>query len=83
MGRAVSSSDVGQFFSGSDVHVVGNPGFKSGQGGVVRFAIKSKINKTLESGYICVRFPKTEAGIPVQVACRYSGHGPVAEQSNR
>lgn len=69
-GRAVSGSDVGHFLSGSNVHIVGNPSFKSGQGGLVRFAVKSKINKTLESGYICVDFPRTEAGIPRQVACR-------------
>ncbi len=68
-GLAVSGSDVSQFFAGSNVHIVGNPSFKAGQGGVVRFAIKLKINETVEFGNICVRFPSTEAGIPVQVEC--------------
>jgi hypothetical protein len=68
-GKAVSGSDVGRFFDGSNVHIVGNPSFKPGQSGVVRFVIKLKINKILVSGYICVRFPSTEAGIPAQVTC--------------
>jgi hypothetical protein len=68
-GTAVSGSDIGPFFDGSNVHVVGNPTFKPGQGGTVRFAIKLKINGTTASGDICVRFPRTEAGIPVQVDC--------------
>jgi hypothetical protein len=68
-GMAVSGSDVDQFFAGSNVHVVGNPAFKPGQGGIVRFAIKLKINSTTASGYICVRFPRTEAGISMQVDC--------------
>ncbi len=68
-GLAVSGPDVGQFFDGSNVHIVGNPDFKPGQGGVVRFAIKLKINKIVAFADICVRFPSTEAGIPVQVTC--------------
>ena len=68
-GMAVAGTDVGQFFAGSNVHLVGTPAFKPGQGGTVRFAIKLKISGTTASGYICVRFPTTEAGIPIQVDC--------------
>ena len=68
-GLAVSSSDVSHFFVGSNVHIVGNPAFKPGQGGIVRFAFKLNVNRILATGDICVRFPSTEAGIPVQVAC--------------
>ncbi len=68
-GLAVAGSDLVEFFAGSNIHIVGNPHFQPGQGGVVRFAVKMNANKVVASGDICVRFPKTEAGIPIQISC--------------
>jgi hypothetical protein len=68
-GRAVAGADITPFFAGSNIHVVGAPSFKAGQGGVVRFTFKMKTGRSVTSAYVCVRFAKTEAGVPVQVRC--------------
>ena len=69
-GRAVSGADVAQFFNGSNYILLKQPTFRPGQGGVVAITWKLKVNGVLTSSSVCIRFPKTEAGIPVQVACQ-------------
>ena len=68
-GQPVSGTDVVTLFARSGTHILGTPAFKAGLGGVVRFALKLTINKTLAFVRVFVRFPKTEAGIPEQIAC--------------
>lgn len=69
-GRAVSAADITPFFIGSIFKFLKTPTFRAGQGGVVTVIVKMKFNSTLTTSHICIRFPKTEAGIPFQVACK-------------
>jgi hypothetical protein len=69
-GRTVSGADVTQFFIGSNDKFLKTPTFRAGQGGVVTIIVKLKFNSTLTTSQICIQFPKTEAGIPIQVACK-------------
>jgi hypothetical protein len=69
-GRAVSGADITQFFIGSNYKFLKTPTFRAGQGGVVTIIVKLKLNSTLTTSHICIEFPKTEAGIPIQVACK-------------
>lgn len=69
-GRAVSGANVAQFFNGSNYILRQQPTFRAGQGGIVAITWKLKVNGDLTSSVVCVRFPKTEAGIPMQVACK-------------
>lgn len=69
-GRAVSGADITLFFIGSNYKLLKTPTFRAGQGGVVTVIVKMKFNSTLTTSHICIQFPKTEAGIPFQVACK-------------
>jgi hypothetical protein len=69
-GRAVSGANVAQFFNGSNYILRKPPTFRAGQGGIVAITWKLKVNGDLTSSVVCIRFPKTEAGIPIQVACK-------------
>jgi len=68
--RAVSGADITQFFIGSNYKFLKTPTFRAGQGGVVAIIWKMKVNGTLTTSRACIQFPKTEAGIPIQVACK-------------
>jgi hypothetical protein len=69
-GRAVSGADITPFFIGSNYKLLKTPTFRAGQGGVVTVIVKMKFNSTLTTSHICIQFPKTEAGVPFQVACK-------------
>jgi hypothetical protein len=69
-GRAVSGADITPFFNGSNYKFLKTPTFRAGQGGVVTIIWKMKFNGALTISHICVQFAKTEAGIPIQVACK-------------
>ena len=69
-GRAVSGADITHSFIGSNYKVLKTPTFRAGQGGVVAIIWKMKFNGALTTSQACIRFPKTEAGIPIQVACK-------------
>jgi len=70
--RAVSGAVVAQFFLGSDYMFAKIPTFKAGQGGDVAITWKLRVNGVLTNSTVCIQFPKTEAGIPIQVACKLS-----------
>jgi hypothetical protein len=69
-GRAVSGADVVRFFAGGNYRFLKTPTFRAGQGGVVTIIWKMKFNGALTVSNVCIQFPKTEAGIPIQVACK-------------
>jgi hypothetical protein len=68
-GRAVSAADVSKFFVSGNIKLLKLPIFRSGRGGVVTFVAKLNVNGKVTNSNFCVRFPKTVAGIPVQVSC--------------
>ena len=72
-GQAVSGADVAKSFTKSRFHFVTAPAFKAGQGGKVKFVSQLKMTSgsgsVTETVYVCVKFPTTLAGIPIQVHC--------------
>ena len=69
-GRAVAGADVvAAIGSGSTTSLAPKPTFLAGQGGKARFVTKVKMGTTTFTFVICVKFPKTAYGIPLQVAC--------------
>jgi len=71
--RSVSGTDVAKSFLKSRFHFVTAPAFKAGQGGKVTFVSQFKMtsgsNSVTEIVHVCVTFPTTLAGIPIQVHC--------------
>ena len=71
--RSVTGADVVKAAASTKWNLVPKPTFTSGQGGLVKFTRKLQFTspkKTpLVTVSICVLFPKTAYGIPVQVAC--------------
>jgi hypothetical protein len=69
-GEAVSGSDVVAAAAQYELTVAPKPTFAAGAGGVVKFGTLVEMSPNLKfTVHICVRFPKTEYGIPQQVAC--------------
>jgi len=69
-GKAVSGADVVTANRPALLMLVGEPTFAAGEGGQVKFATRVETGaKSKFTVYVCVRFPKTAYGIPVQVAC--------------
>lgn len=72
-GQTVSGADVAKSFTKSRFHFVTAPAFKAGQGGKVKFVSQLKMTSgsgsVTETVYVCVKFPTTLAGIPIQVHC--------------
>lgn len=70
-GKAVSGADVTRYFVGSDYRFLKTPTFRAGQGAVVTLIMKTKFNGAVTVvSTVCIQFPKTEAGIPIQVSCK-------------
>ncbi|HEY5303105.1 MAG TPA: hypothetical protein VIJ86_03505 [Acidimicrobiales bacterium] len=69
-GRAVSGADVVRFLKNGDYTFLHAPSFREGQGGVVTFTMKMTLNSMSTTTRVCIHYPKTEAGIPVQVLCK-------------
>lgn len=68
-GRAVSGTDVVRFLKSGNYTFLHAPTFREGQGGVVTFLMKLSLNATSTTTRVCIQYPKTEAGIPLQVKC--------------
>jgi hypothetical protein len=69
-GEAVSGADVVKANAAWHLSLVPTPTFAAGQGGKVKFGTLVEMPPNLKfTVYICVQFPKTAYGIPVQVAC--------------
>lgn len=72
-GRPVTGADVMRAAATIKWSVVPKQAFAAGQGGRVKFTKKLQITAPKKSAVvtvsICVSFPKTSYGIPVQVAC--------------
>jgi hypothetical protein len=72
-GQAVSGADVAKSFTKSRFHFVTAPAFKAGQGGKLKFVSQLKMTSgsgsVTETVHVCVKFPTTLAGIPIQVHC--------------
>jgi hypothetical protein len=67
--KAVAGADVvNAVGSGSTTSLAPKPNFLAGHGGKVRFMTKLTMGTTTRV-FICVKFPKTAYGIPLQVAC--------------
>jgi hypothetical protein len=71
--RPVTGADVVKAAASIKWNLVSKPTFASGQGGRVKFTKKLQITAPKKSAVVtvsvCVSFPKTAYGIPVQVAC--------------
>lgn len=69
-GRAVSGSGIVAAGQADHLRPVSEPSFAAGRGGRVKFALTANLgggsNSTVD---VCVQFPKTAYGIPVQVGC--------------
>ena len=69
-GSAVSGADVVASNRSTLLTLVRAPTFLAGEGGQAKFATTIETAAKLKfTVYVCVRFPKTAYGIPVQVAC--------------
>ena len=69
-GNAASGADVGASNKPVQLRLVREPTFAAGEGGQAKFATAIETGATLKfTAYVCVRFPKTAYGVPVQVAC--------------
>lgn len=69
-GAAVSGADVAMAAAHFGLELKPKPTFAAGGGGRVKFATVVEMPPDLKfTVYICVSFPKTAYGIPVQVAC--------------
>ena len=69
-GKAVSGVDVVAANRPALLTLVRDPTFAAGEGGQAKFATTIETGAKLKfTVYLCVRFPKTAYGIPVQVAC--------------
>jgi hypothetical protein len=69
-GKAVSGADVVASNRPALLTLVRAPTFLAGEGGQAKFATTIETSAKLKfTVYVCVRFPKTAYGIPVQVAC--------------
>jgi len=68
--RAVSASDVVAIQKPEYLTMTTKPSFEAGRGGTVKFAVVTNIGGASNfTEDICVQFPKTAYGIPIQVAC--------------
>ena len=71
--RPVAGADVVKAATSIKWNLVPKPTFRSGQGGRAKFTKKLQITVPKKSAVvtvaICVSFPKTAYGIPVQVSC--------------
>ena len=69
-GKVVSGADVVAANRPVQLRLVREPTFLAGEGGQAKFATTIETGAKLKfTVYLCVRFPKTAYGIPVQVAC--------------
>ena len=69
-GHAVSGADVVKANAAWHLSLIPKPTFAAGQGGKVKFGTLVEMPPNVKfTVYICVEFPKTAYGIPVQVAC--------------
>jgi len=72
-GAAVSGADVARAAALQNWPFANKPNFRSGQGAVVRFTNKAtsitNVSAVTVAITICVRFPKTAYGVPLQVRC--------------
>jgi hypothetical protein len=68
-GRAVSGADVAAADRGTRLRMEPPPNFAAGQGGMVKFDIKVRVNQTPLSYSICLILPKTEFGLSRFVSC--------------
>jgi hypothetical protein len=68
-GKAVSGADVVAAAKSHHLTLVPTPVFLAGQGGKVKLTTLGAMTNQKFTVNICVRFPKTAFGIPVQVAC--------------
>ena len=69
-GKAVFGADVVASNRPVQLRLVREPTFAAGEGGQAKFATAIETGATLKfTAYVCVRFPKTAYGVPVQVAC--------------
>jgi hypothetical protein len=69
-GKAVSGADVVASNRTVQLRLVREPTFAAGEGGQAKFVTTIETGAKLKfTVYVCVRFPKTAYGIPVQVAC--------------
>ena len=66
----MSGADVVSADKATQLTLVNVPIFLAGAGGQVKFATRvDTAAKSKFTVYVCVRFPRTAYGIPVQVAC--------------
>jgi hypothetical protein len=68
-GKAVSGADVVAADVGPTLRMDPVPTFAAGQGGVVKFVTKQRINQTQVSLSLCLNLPKTPFGLPHLTAC--------------
>ncbi len=67
--KAVSGADVAAAAASVRTSLAPKPTFIAGQGGKVRFTTKVETGSNTFAVFICVQFPRTAYGIPVQVSC--------------
>lgn len=69
-GEAVAGADVVVAAARFELALDPKPTFASGSGGVVKFGTLVEMPPDQKfTVYICVKFPKTAYGIPLQVPC--------------
>jgi hypothetical protein len=69
-GQAVSGADVVSAGKATQLTLAKVPTFLAGAGGQVKFATTIETGAKLKfTVYVCVRFPRTAYGLPIQVAC--------------
>ena len=67
--KAVSGSEITSAANSMKISLFTKPTFLSGQGGKVRFVTELKMKSNTIKTFICIQFPRTAYGIPVQVSC--------------